>query len=190
MSSRFSGLPLGKISQEVDLAPSVLLEEDSGPSSWRGVLDSGGSQGNVAYSDVQVAFETTGPEPIVKLTSSRTEVAPCRFLHVFKMESNYFWYGASMEIPEDVARALAEALKNREVAEVECVIGFRKDGFLCVWTIVNDADQATRMRMYDAELEVGDRYQGARISFRLIRRRNRLLAELASFPPHRILVSL
>jgi hypothetical protein len=190
MSSRLCGLPLGKISQEVGLPPSVLLEEDSDPFSWRDVLDSSGSQGNIVYSDVQVTFEITGPEPIVRFTSSKTEVAPCRFSRVFEMESLHFWYGASMEILEDVARALAEALKNREVAEVEYIIGFREDGFLCIWTIMNDADYATRLRVYDAELEVGDRYYSARISFRLIRRGNRLLDELVSFPPNKILVNL
>ena len=92
--------------------------------------------------------------------------------------------------PGGIINAFAVVLKDQGVSEVESIVGFRQDGFVSVWTVVNDADQSVRMRIYHAELEILDRYEDVRISFHLIRRKDRPLSRIISLPRRRITVNL
>jgi len=201
MNSRLSNLPPKETCREDWFPPPGSVNKDSGFIALVDPLRSVESRSPISSGDAVVDIKVWEAQPAMMFIHYTYQMPTGHLWQTSGTEPHRFWYGGSGEMvwrfaatqshdPLGILGAFVDALRNREVAEVECVVGFREDGFLSIWTIVNDANRATRMRIYDAELEVEGQYQDARIAFHLVRRRDRLLDEIVSFPRDRILLSL
>ena len=75
---------------------------------------------------------------------------------------------------------LARSLKEEGIEEIEQLVGSREGDLLRIWAVTNEIGQAARMRAYETEGLILDRYPDVEIRFSIIRRQGRPLHSLLS----------
>ena len=97
-------------------------------------------------------------------------------------------FGTAQSVP--IIYDFAQTIAALGVSEVESIVGYKGEGQLTLWVVVDDADRATRKRIHQAEWTVMLRYPDDDLLFELIRRGHRPLKSLFTFPSKAIALDM